>query len=82
MKIGSQLIQCLNKKVHIQKVRKESIRFTRPQLFNRMNTARPNGQDARAKVPRAGDVVRCVANNDELLRQKAGAQMFVDPLGS
>src|SRR5437899_3499476 len=45
-----------------------------------MNAASCDRHDARAEMARAGDVIRRVANHDELFRRKVRAEMLIDSL--
>src|SRR5438045_3997263 len=45
-----------------------------------MNAASCDRHDARAEVPRAGDIIRRVPNHDELFGTKMRAEIFVDSL--
>src|SRR5437870_11863774 len=47
-----------------------------------MNAAGGDCEHARAKVPRTGDIVRSVTNDDELFGRKARAEMFINSLRS
>ena len=63
--------------INIQQIRQQRIRLVSPQIFRRVHASRSHRQDARAEMPRTGNVIGRVANHNKLLGPKINSEMFV-----